>query len=176
MRINYGNNFTSSCLLVLCCIFNAVPDLVWSQPEGKIRYTPKTCFREVIVSFMSTLHAVWRFLSDVREFWGNELFRWFPLTLHQWFHPQLETLLPCCPVNTYAPHFSCRTKINRLATSVCDTAFDYHVHFSRALIIQPKNCIWYSFTVTICGMLLSCRKLDVVIGAGTGRSFSLGKI
>lgn len=115
--INYGNNFTSSCLLVLCCIFNAVPDLVWSQPEGKIRYTPKTCFREVIVSFMSTLHAVWRFLSDVREFWGNELFRWFPLTLHQWFHPQLETLLPCCPVNTYAPHFSCRTKINRLATS-----------------------------------------------------------
>lgn len=31
------------------------------------------------------------------------------LTLHQWSHPRWGTLLPCCPVNTSAPRFSCRT-------------------------------------------------------------------
>lgn len=32
------------------------------------------------------------------------------LTLHQWSHQQWGTLLPCCPISPFAPHFSCRIR------------------------------------------------------------------
>lgn len=107
--------------------------------------------------------------------WRNEPFHLFPLTRRRWFHPQLETLRPCCPVNTSAPHSSCRNKKRSISRHIQSATLrsSADIHFfpppglwsfgqkkppKNTTILQPQFAV----------VLLSCYKLDAAVRAGTG--------
>lgn len=91
--------------------------------------------------------------------WRNEPFHLFPLTRRRWFHPQLETLRPCCPVNTSAPHFSCRNKKKSISRHIQSATLrsSADIHFPpRSLIVWPKKTMQFcSRSLRLCCFLVT---------------------